>query len=193
MANCKVCNERIDFDRKDITAKIGESLIEIIDDKPITVPVYGKLPYIRRGRWYWHPQCYPDTISVVQSKLDENIEKELVSVQTTLQTTADELQKTLEENSVLIASEAILQNAEAELIQKLENSNAETLKQLKEKEVFAEDNKRKYDELSIYKTDYAKLQKTNAELTAEVADYHKLQADLKEQLENGKVEDDQKE
>ena len=48
-----------------------------------------------------------------------------------------------------------------------------------------------FDELSIYKTDFAKLQKTNTELTAEVADYHKLQADLKEQLENSK--DDTKE
>jgi FtsZ-binding cell division protein ZapB len=67
MANCKVCNKRIDFDELDRSEKIGETIQEV-DDKIIQIPQYGKFPYIRRGRWYWHVGCYPDKLPIKTDK-----------------------------------------------------------------------------------------------------------------------------
>lgn len=61
MANCKECGKRIDFDELNKDDQIGEDLQEV-DDKIIKIPKFGKFPYIRRGRWFWHVECYPDKL-----------------------------------------------------------------------------------------------------------------------------------
>lgn len=70
MANCKVCLKRIDFDEKDPSAQIGENIISVYDVLT-KIPVYGKFAYIRRGRWYWHVECYPDKLSIGKYNQEE--------------------------------------------------------------------------------------------------------------------------
>ena len=158
MAKCKICNKRIDFDERDGSTVIGK-VLKTVAGKLIKVPEYGKFAYIRRGRWYWHPECYPDKLNIKTLVDDEKINA-----------MAEELQKTLEENSKLIESRDHWEKMTV-------SANEDASKQ----------SARGDDLLKLLN----EAVEHNNQLTAEVADYHKLQADIKEQLENGK--DDTKE
>ena len=180
MVKCKVCNKRIDFDEKDKSVVLGENL-KTVGEELIKIPEYGKFAYIRRGRWYWHPQCYPDNLgisNIIDEKSVEIKTKQIQSMEETLKATHDELQKTLEENSKLI-DDVAKQTARADDSVKLHNE-------------VVEERHRCFDELSIYKTDYAKLknQKELLEIQMKAArlkidELEKFKADLALAVSNG--------
>lgn len=93
MAKCKICNGRIDFDQRDRSVEIGSKLVTT-DNVLIKVPEYGKFAYIRRGRWYWHPECYPDKLMIQMSESDVNFDEKLNA-------TVDQLKISKDKNGIL--------------------------------------------------------------------------------------------
>lgn len=108
MANCKGCNKRIDFDEKDKSVILGETLGSL-DNALLKTPVFGKYAYIRRGRHYWHIDCYPDTLKGLfdQDKFEEELSKAIDTLREDSSEDQNEI-KVLKEN-FKIQEEAIKQ------------------------------------------------------------------------------------